>query len=38
MAKTRTYLDANVILNALESDEAVSAIALELLKIRTEPF
>jgi predicted nucleic acid-binding protein len=32
MDKTRTYLDANVILNALESDEAISAIALEIIE------
>jgi hypothetical protein len=28
----RTYLDANVILNALESNEAISAIALEIIE------
>ncbi|GHU96302.1 hypothetical protein FACS189479_09970 [Spirochaetia bacterium] len=32
MAKTRTYLDANVILNALAGDEAISTIALEIIE------
>jgi predicted nucleic acid-binding protein len=32
MAKTRTYLDANVILNALQGDEEISEIALEIIE------
>jgi predicted nucleic acid-binding protein len=31
MAKTRTYLDANIILNALQGDEDIADIALEII-------